>query len=97
MIARAGEGDAAARHEYDEHRLAEARKPGGGAHRPSMGQDMVKGRRTEIEFLNGFICDKAKDVGIATPANAALTDIVKRVEQGEIPADPKHIRDLRLN
>ena len=62
-----------------------------------MGQDMVKGRRTEIEFLNGFIVDKAKTVGIATPANAALTDIVKRVEKGEIPADPRHIIDLRLN
>ena len=97
VIARAGEGDAAARHEYDEHRLAEARKPGGGAHRPSMGQDMMKGRRTEIEFINGFIVDKAKAVGMATPANAALTDIVKRVEKGEIPADPKHIIDLRLN
>jgi 2-dehydropantoate 2-reductase len=97
VIARAGEGDAEARREYDEHRLAETRKPGGGAHRPSMGQDMVKGRRTEIEFLNGFVCEKAKDVGIATPANAALTEIVKRVERGEIPPDPKHIRDLRLN
>ena len=97
VIARAGEGDAAARHDYDEHRLAEARKPGGGAHRPSMGQDMMKGRRTEIEFINGFIVDKAKAVGMATPANAALTDIVKRVEKGEIPADPKHIIDLRRN
>jgi 2-dehydropantoate 2-reductase len=97
VIARAGEGDPAAKHEYDEHRLAEARKPGGGAHRPSMGQDMVKGRRTEIEFINGFIVDKAKSVGIATPANAALTEVVKRVEKGEIPADPKHIIDLRLN
>jgi 2-dehydropantoate 2-reductase len=97
LIARAGEGDAAARADYDEHRLAEARKPGGGAHRPSMGQDMVKGRRTEIEFLNGFICDKAKAIGIATPANAALTEIVKRVEKGEIPADPRHILELRLN
>ena len=36
-------------------------------------------------------------MGIATPANAALTDIVKRVEKGEIPADPRHIIDLRLN
>jgi 2-dehydropantoate 2-reductase len=97
VIARAGEGDPAARREYDEHRLAEARKPGGGAHRPSMGQDMVKGRRTEIDFINGFIVDKAKAIGIATPANAALTDAVKRVEKGEIPADPKLILDLRLN
>ena len=97
VIARAGEGDAKATAEYDEHRLAEAKKPGGGAHRPSMGQDMVKGRRTEIEFLNGFIVDKAQAIGIATPANAALTDIVKRVEKGEMKPDPKHILDLRLN
>ncbi len=96
-IARAGEGDAAATREYDEHRLAEAAKPGGGAHRPSMGQDMVKGRRTEIEFLNGFVVRKGDEVGLATPANAALTDIVKRVERGEIPPDPRHIIDLRLN
>ena len=97
VIARAGEGDAAARAEYDSNRLKEANKPGGGAHRPSMGQDMVKGRRTEIDYINGFIVQKAEAIGIATPANAALTDIVKRVERGEIPASPQHILDLRLN
>jgi 2-dehydropantoate 2-reductase len=97
VIARAGEGDPEATREYDEHRLAEARRPGGGAHRPSMGQDMVKGRRTEIEFLNGLVVRKGEEVGIATPANAALTDIVKRVERGELQADPRHIVDLRLN
>ncbi|MEZ5854246.1 MAG: ketopantoate reductase C-terminal domain-containing protein [Hyphomicrobiaceae bacterium] len=86
IIAKAGEGDAKARSEYDEHRIAEVKKAGGGEHRPSMGQDMMKGRRTEIEFLNGFVCDKAKDIGIDTPANAALTDIVKRVERGGIAA-----------
>jgi 2-dehydropantoate 2-reductase len=96
-IARAGEGDPAATQVWDEHRLEEARKPGGGAHRPSMGQDMVKGRRTEIEFLNGFIVDKSKEVGIPTPANAALTDIVKRVEKGELQPDKRHIIELRLN
>ena len=97
VIARAGEGDPAAVAEYDGHRLAEANKPGGGAHRPSMGQDMVKGRRTEIEFLNGFIVGKAQEIGIDTPANAALTDIVKRVERGDMKPDPQHILDLRLN
>jgi 2-dehydropantoate 2-reductase len=96
-IARAGEGDPAATQVWDEHRLEEARKPGGGAHRPSMGQDMVKGRRTEIEFLNGFIVDRSKEIGIPTPANTALTDIVKRVERGELQPDKRHITDLRLN
>jgi len=96
-LARAGEGDPAAQKEIDDHRLAEAKKPGGGAHRPSMGQDMVKGRRTEIEFLNGFIVGKGKEVGVSTPANAALTDIVKRVEKGELQPDKRHILELRLN
>ena len=96
-IAKAGEGDPAATRDYDEHRLAEVNKAGGGEHRPSMGQDMVKGRRTEIEFLNGLIVRKGEEVGIPTPANAALTDIVKRVERGELQPDPKHLIDLRLN
>jgi 2-dehydropantoate 2-reductase len=96
-IARAGEGDLAAKAAYDAHRLAEANKAGGAAHRPSMGQDMVKGRRTEIEFLNGFIVDKGKEAGVATPANAALTDIVQRVERGELEPDKRHILALRLN
>src|SRR5499425_1240657 len=96
-IARAGEGDAEATKEIDEHRLAEANRPGGGEHRPSMGQDMVKGRRTEIQFLNGFVVRKGEEVSIATPTNAVLTDIVTRVERGELKPDPKHITDLRLN
>jgi 2-dehydropantoate 2-reductase len=97
LIARAGEGDAEAAREYDERRLADVQRPGGGAHRPSMRQDMLKGRRTEIEFLNGFVVRKGEEVGIATPANRALTEIVKRVERGELKPDPRHILELRLN
>jgi 2-dehydropantoate 2-reductase len=96
LIARAGEGDAAASHAYDEHRLEEGRK-GGGEHRPSMGQDMVKGRRTEIQFLNGLVARKGEEIGLATPANRVLTEIVTRVERGELKPDPQHIRELRLN
>ncbi len=95
-IARAGEGDPEATHRVDEHRLAEAAK-GGGEHRPSMGQDMVKGRRTEIEFLNGLVARKGAEIGLPTPANAALTDIVTRVERGELKPDKRHIIDLRMN
>nr|WP_294522248.1 2-dehydropantoate 2-reductase [uncultured Rhodopila sp.] len=97
VIARAGEGDAAATREYDAHRLEEVNKAGGGEHRPSMGQDMVKGRRTEIDFINGLIVRQGEQIGLPTPANAALTDIVKRVERGELQADAKHLIDLRLN
>jgi 2-dehydropantoate 2-reductase len=62
-----------------------------------MGQDMVKGRRTEIQFLNGMVARKGEEIGLATPANRVLTEIVTKVERGELKPDPKHIRDLRLN
>jgi 2-dehydropantoate 2-reductase len=40
---------------------------------------------------------KGEEVGVPAPTNAILTDIVRRVEIGELQPDPKHITDLRLN
>jgi 2-dehydropantoate 2-reductase len=62
-----------------------------------MGQDMQKGRRTEIEFLNGLIVREGDKLGLPSRANAMLTDLVKRVEKGELKADPRNITELRLN
>ena len=59
--------------------------------RPSMAQDMAKGRRTEIEFMNGFIATKGAEVGVPAPTHAMLTDVVKRVERGELAADPANV------
>ena len=95
-IARAGEGDEEAARACDEQRFKEAGRTAAGQ-RPSMGQDMQKGRRTEIEFLNGLIVREGEKVGLACRANAVLTDIVKRVERGELKPDPRHITELRLN
>ena len=38
----------------DEERFRQGKRTAAGQ-RPSMGQDMQKGRRTEIEFLNGLV------------------------------------------
>jgi 2-dehydropantoate 2-reductase len=59
--------------------------------RPSMAQDMAKGRRTEIEFMNGFIAEKGAEVGVTAPTHAMLTEVVMRVERGEIAADPANV------
>jgi len=58
-IARAGEGDEAAMRACDEQRFADGKRTSS-AQRPSMGQDMVKGRRTEIEFLTVLWCARAR-------------------------------------
>lgn len=59
--------------------------------RPSMAQDMHKGRRTEIQFMNGYIADKGKAVGIPTPSHVKLTEVVTRVERGELPQSPANL------
>jgi len=95
-ISRAGEGDAEAERICDAQRFKDSGRTAAGQ-KPSMGQDMQKGRRTEIEFLNGFVVREGEKVGISCSANAVLTDIVKRVERNELSPDPRHITELRLN
>ncbi|OJY63454.1 MAG: hypothetical protein BGP12_10475 [Rhodospirillales bacterium 70-18] len=61
--------------------------------RPSMGQDMLKGRRTEIEFMNGFVADKGEEIGRQAPTHRRLTEIVRRIERGDLQPDPRHLMD----
>jgi 2-dehydropantoate 2-reductase len=62
--------------------------------RPSTGQDMLKGRRTEIDFINGLVVEKGEETGIPAPTHAALTRLVKQVERGEIEAHQRNIEGL---
>ena len=96
-IARAAEGDRAALDEVESAILAALQSnTRSELARPSMGQDMLKGRRTEIEQLNGFIVAKGADIGRPAAANAALMEVVKRVERGEIPARPENVAELAV-
>ena len=95
-IARAGEGDEAALRESDETRLKLIKRVSA-EQRPSMAQDIQKSRRTEIDYLNGLIVHEGEKLGLSCRANSALTEIVRRVERGELQPDPRHITALRLN
>jgi 2-dehydropantoate 2-reductase len=91
-LALASEGNRDALVEIEELMLArETSNPRGGTQRPSTAQDMRKGRRTEIQFMNGFIADKGRSVGVPAPAHDKVTDVVTRVERGEIPAAPGNL------
>ena len=52
--------------------------------RASLLQDVLKGRKTEVDFLNGYVAARAKEAGVPAPANAAITGLIKRVEAGEL-------------
>jgi 2-dehydropantoate 2-reductase len=88
-IALAAEGDAAALTEVE---AALMPKPGANPRadiqRPSMAQDIMKGRRTEIEAMNGFIAAKGAAVGVPAPSHLKLAQIVTRIERGELKPSP---------
>ncbi|MEL0003556.1 MAG: 2-dehydropantoate 2-reductase [Rhodospirillales bacterium] len=62
--------------------------------RPSMAQDMQKGRKTEIAELNGFIAAKGKEAGIPAPTHEKLVEIVRSVEHGQEAARPELLFDI---
>ena len=63
--------------------------------RPSMAQDVMKGRLTEIEYLNGFVSQKGKEMGIETPYSDAVTQVLKAVESGEFEVGLNNISRVR--
>lgn len=50
----------------------------------SMARHMGKRRRTEIEYLNGYVVGKGRELGIATPLNAGITHAIMEMERGQL-------------
>jgi len=50
-------------------------------HRASMLQDLEQGRKTEIDALNGRISEYGKILGVSTPVNDVIINLIKAREQ----------------
>lgn len=50
----------------------------------SMLQDILKKKKTEVDYINGAIVRQGKSLGIKTPANVILTDLVKSIESAYV-------------
>jgi len=47
----------------------------------SMEQDIAKGRRTEIDTLNGYITRRGRELGVPTPVNETLFALVRLLQE----------------
>ena len=47
----------------------------------SMLQDLEKGRDTEINYINGFICQKGQECRVATPFNDKVVELVEEAQK----------------
>jgi 2-dehydropantoate 2-reductase len=54
-------------------------------------QDVIKKRRTETPYLNGLVAGHGIRLGIPTPANQAIVEVMRQIEQEMIPANISNI------
>jgi len=71
---------------------AEGQRRGGG--RPSLLQDVMRGRRTEIDYLNGYVCEQGRRRGVKTPVNDAVVEAVRSYGVGKLKPDPKNLEPI---
>lgn len=57
----------------------------------STAQDIVRGKPTEIDSLNGYIARRGRELGVATPVNQALHALVKLLEESTVAAEAQPI------
>ena len=48
---------------------------------PSMSQDHLMGRKSEIEFINEMVPVVAKRHGMVAPYNQTISTIIRRIEE----------------
>jgi len=51
-----------------------------GKHKASMLQDILARRQTEVDFMNGAIVEWGKKLGVPTPLNLAVWQLIKGLE-----------------
>lgn len=73
--------------------IIELGQASGSGGRPSFLQDVMKGRRTEIEAMNGYVSKRGRESGVPTPFCDRITGLVEELGIGFEP-DPKHIEPL---
>lgn len=62
---------------------------------PSLLQDVMKGRRSEVDYLNGLLVRKGAAKGIPTPINHAVTEAMHRLDGGLLKPDPSNLELFR--
>jgi 2-dehydropantoate 2-reductase len=57
-------------------------------------QSLERGRKTEIDFLNGYVVEQALKAGVPTPFNQCLTRMIKEIEEGRRRLSPANMAEL---
>jgi 2-dehydropantoate 2-reductase len=54
-------------------------------------QDVIKGRRSEINYLNGYVARRGREIGIETPVCDAIVQVMGQIDDHQIQPVPENI------
>lgn len=58
----------------------------------SMLQDIEKGKLTEVDAINGVVCEAGRKCGVPTPMNDAVVSVIHRIENGELRPEMQNLQ-----
>jgi 2-dehydropantoate 2-reductase len=61
---------------------------------PAFYLDILKGRKSEIDFINGYIAAKGLEFGVSTPINCKVVEMVHEIEDQKRQVGPGNILQL---
>ncbi len=62
----------------------------------SMLQDLEKGKKTEVDMINGFVVEQGKKYGIPTPFNDIAVKVIKGIENKELPLSMENLKFFNI-
>ena len=81
---------------FIENTILESARNAGPGGVPSFGQDVRKGRRNEIDYLNGLVVNKGNEAGVATETSQAIVNLIHTIEQGQAKPNPDAVAQLAM-
>jgi len=60
-------------------------------------QALERGKPTEVDYFNGFIARKGAVLGVNTPVNRRITQMIKEIESKKRKTDPANFNDQELS
>ena len=70
---------------------------GPGRGRNTVLQDLLKGRASEVDMINGLVVEESERRGYAAPANARVVEIVRQIEAGALKPAPANMALARAS
>ena len=62
--------------------------------KPSMLQDFERGRKTEVDFINGYVVALGHASGVPVHMNATITGLVHQIERGVLQPARDRMNEL---